>query len=219
MESKLYILGTPIGNLGDLSDRAKATLQEVDFVLCEDTRVTSKLMSVFEIVKPLESVHQHTEDKKLAKIIKKIKNGESAVFVSDAGMPGISDPGGRLVEFALKSEIEVIPIPGPSAVTAILSVSGFPADKFTFLGFAPHKKGRNKFFDEIEKTCHTVVLFESKHRIMKALDALPQNRKAVVGREITKLHETYYRGTIEEIKNRIENTKGEFTIVLAPKKF
>lgn len=218
-ETGLYIVGTPIGNLGDISKRALETLTSVDLIACEDTRVTRKILSSFEIDTPTTSYHQHSDDKKMNEIIDKIKSGMSVALVTDAGTPGISDPGGKLVEAAVKADIQIIPIPGPSAIITALSISGFPTDRFTFMGFPPHKKGRASYFGQIDLIEQTVALYESKHRILKTLEQLPQDRRIMVGRELTKLHESIYRGTASEIIEQINqtSTKGEFVIVLAPR--
>lgn len=215
----IYVVATPIGNLEDLSTRAKRVLREVDVILCEDTRVTQKLLSKLELKKTTESLHQHSTDAKLQKVIAAARASQNFALVSDAGTPNISDPGGKLIQLAAAAGVEIVPIPGPSAVTAALSISGFPADTFTFLGFPPHKKGRTKYFQAIEQIDHTAVLFESKHRIQKTLAELPQKRKAIVARELTKLHETIYRGAIQDIIEQLKQTsaKGEFVIVLAPR--
>lgn len=217
MKNKLYIVGTPIGNLEDITERARRILQEVDVVLCEDTRVTAKLLAKLDIDVKTETIHQHSSDKDIQQVIDRINEGRSMAFVSDAGTPNVSDPGGKLVARAIEAGIDVEPIPGVSAVTTALSICGFPADTYTFMGFPPHKKGRKTFSGTIEAIEHTVVLFESKHRIEKALQALPQNRQMMVGRELTKMHETIYRGTVPEILEQMGTKKGEFVIVLAPK--
>lgn len=215
----LYVVATPIGNVQDLSPRAREVLSSVDEILCEDTRVTRKLLERLEIDTPTSSIHQHSTDKELERVIDKLESGASLAYVSDAGTPNVSDPGGKLVAQAAGEAINIVTIPGPSAVMAALQVCGFPADSFTFLGFPPHKKGRQKFFNEIDEIDHTVVLFESKHRIMKTLEQLPQNRPMFIGRELTKMHESMYRGTAPEALKRLESdsTKGEFVIVLSPK--
>ena len=224
MAGVLYMVATPIGNLGDISVRANEVLGAVDFISCEDTRVTKKLVLHLGINKELVSLHHHTPESTLLKLVDRIKRGESAAYVSDAGTPGINDPGGKLIEEALKlfgDEISIIPIPGPSALTTILSISGFPAELFTYLGFPPNKKGREKFFKNIVQTEETVVFLESTYRIIKALETLKElmpNRKIVVGRELTKLYESVYRGTSEEVLEKIKkgSTKGEFVVVLSP---
>lgn len=215
----LYVVGTPIGNVQDLSPRAKEVLQSVDEILCEDTRVTSKLLQKLEIKKPVSSIHQHSTDPELERVANRLKDGANLAYVSDAGTPNVSDPGGRLVQFAAEHQIPVVTIPGPSAITAAIAACGFPADAFTFLGFPPHKKGRKTYFQQIDEIEHMVVLFESKHRILKTLSELPQDRKMFVGRELTKMHESMYRGVAPQITKELESgsSKGEFVIVLAPK--
>ncbi|MBU0531024.1 MAG: 16S rRNA (cytidine(1402)-2'-O)-methyltransferase [Candidatus Uhrbacteria bacterium] len=220
---KLYIVATPIGNLSDVSERALETLRNVDAILCEDTRVTSKLLSAYGIKKPLESFHQHSDAKKISKVLDRLET-EDLALVTDAGTPGISDPGGVLVVEAVKrfgEDITIVPIPGPSAVMAALSVSGFPADQFVFLGFPPHKKGRQKFFDQLNNINSTIVFYESTHRIEKTLAELEsrlEDRQIMLGRELTKLHESIYRGTTAEVTTKLksDSMKGEFVIVIAP---
>src|SRR3989338_5264724 len=171
MAGTLYIVATPIGNLGDISFRAIEVLKSVNHVLCEDTRVTRVLLDHYGITTPTISYHQHSEEKKVRKIRELLEEGKNLALVTDAGTPGISDPGNKLVEFLVRSsEFGVIPIPGVSAVVTALSISGFPTDKFIFLGFPPHKKGRKTFFKNISKIEDTVVFYESKHRILKALE-------------------------------------------------
>lgn len=216
----LYVVATPIGNMGDCSPRAKAVLEEADVILCEDTRVTAKLMATLELRKPLKTFHEHTDARRMHEIVAEILDGKTMALVSDAGTPGVNDPGGVLVAAAAKVGINVVPIPGPNAMATALSVSGVPADRYTFLGFPPHKKGRESFFRELEHIEHTLVMYESTHRIEKTLEALrPLNRRLVVCRELTKLHETIYRGSVDEVLERLKqtSTKGEFVIVIAPK--
>lgn len=220
----LYIVATPIGNLNDLSFRALDTLKSVDFILCEDTRVTKKLLSHYKINKPTISYHQHSKLQKLEKIKELLKEGKELALTSDAGTPGISDPGGQLAEYISQKlpDIKIIPIPGPSAVIAALSISGFPTDKFIFLGFPPHKKGRQKFWKELADYKYTVVFYESKYRILKSLKELREaagDREAVVGRELTKMYETIYRGSLDDMIEEIEKTtpRGEYVIVLNSK--
>jgi 16S rRNA (cytidine1402-2'-O)-methyltransferase len=220
----LYVVATPIGNLSDLSARGMKTLAAVDAILCEDTRVTSKLLAVIKVEKTLIAFHQHSDMKRTDEVIERLRNGETLALVTDAGTPGISDPGGKLVEAvvnAFGAEANIIPVPGPNAAIAALSVSGFPADRFLFLGFPPHKKGRQGYFKEIAGFDGTVAFYESTHRIMKTLQelgALVGDRPLVVCRELTKLHETTYRGTAGEVTKALEATsiKGEFVIVVAP---
>lgn len=212
-----------------MSERAKSVLSSVDAILCEDTRVTSKLLAAFGIRKPLVAYHQHSDAKREALILQRLKKGESLALVTDAGTPGISDPGGKLVKLVVDEmsnvgqnvNIRVIPIPGPCAAVAALSISGFPADEFVFLGFPPHKKGRKSFFTRLSVTGSTVVFYESTHRIEKTLAEIGQavgERRMVVCRELTKLHETIYRGTAAEVTAQLKSTsmKGEFVIVLCP---
>jgi 16S rRNA (cytidine1402-2'-O)-methyltransferase len=176
MTGILYIVATPIGNLGDTTKRAIDILKDVDFVFCEDTRVTKKLLNHFEINTPVDSYHQHSSTIKSKKILDILKNGQSVALVTDAGTPGVSDPGNELVDYIRNNskDIQIIPIPGASAVTTALSVSGFPTDKFVFLGFPPHKNKRKKFFEEVGSAKYTVVLYESSHRIQKAIKDLSE---------------------------------------------
>lgn len=214
----LFIVSTPIGNLGDISDRALTTLKEVDLVLSEDTRRTRKLLSHFDIKVPLESYHYHSDDKKKNRILDLLKEGKELALVSDAGTPGISDPGGKLIEFLVPKffNLKVVPIPGPSAVTAALSVSGFATNKFTFLGFPPKKRGRRKYFKDVLDREEVVVFFESCHRIIKTLEELNTSRDMVVCQELTKLHETIYRGSLDGILEDLKRAtiKGEFVVVI-----
>ena len=222
----LFIVATPIGNLEDLSMRALRILKEVDFILCEDTRVTKKLLEHCQIKKPLLSYHQHSKLKKVNYILELLKQGKNLALVSDAGTPGISDPGNLLVYEAierLREKVEIIPIPGPSAATAAASISGFPMDKFLFLGFPPAKRKRKKFFQEVIGSKYPVIFYESPYRIIKSLRDLQLisktynlKPKIVVCRELTKKFETIYRGEIEEVIKEIEKDiiKGEFVIIV-----
>ncbi len=220
MKPTLHIVATPIGNLSDMSPRVEEILRDSDIVLCEDTRVTRKLLERVESQGRAMSYHQHSGDGKMEEIAELLRQGNSMALVSDAGTPGINDPGGKLVEFLLYEfpELIVSPIPGPSAVVAALSISGFRAEVFTFLGFPPHKNKRQKFFKQLAEYKHTVVFFESCHRIHKALknlaDVIPEDRQVVVCRELTKMYETVYRGTIEEIIAMDIKDKGEFVVVV-----
>ncbi len=225
--SKLFIVGTPIGNLKDISERALETLRSVDAILCEDTRVTSKLLAAYDIRKPLVAYHQHADARRVNEILSMLEAGKSLALVTDAGTPSISDPGGNLVQAVaarLGVRVEIVPIPGPSALIAALSVSGFPADEFLFLGFPPHKKGRKTFFTHVASQETTVVFYESTHRILKSLAELRAaiaDRRVVVCRELTKLHETIYRGTTAQVTGGLQadSIKGEFVIVVCPKNF
>ncbi len=220
----LYIIATPIGNLKDITLRALEILKEVDFVLCEDTRQTLKLLNHYGISKPLISYFQHSKISKIEHIVDFLKQGKKLALVTDAGTPGISDPGNALIKHVTYNmkheEIKIVPIPGSSALTAALSISGFPTDKFIFMGFPPHKKGRQKFFKEIAEAKYTIVFYESVHRIIKALEQLKnvidENRQIVVCRELTKQFETIYRGNVSEVLDQIKDDKikGEFVIII-----
>lgn len=222
MAGTLYMVATPIGNLGDITSRALEILGLVSFIACEDTRVTKKLISHYGIGKELVSLHHHTPTGVLLKLVQRIKKGEDVAYVSDAGTPGLADPGGKLVDAAFKENIKIVPIPGPSAVTAALAIAGLPSNVYLFLGYPPHKKGRQSYWRQINEAEQTVVFFESTHRILKALNELYSfigDRKIVVGRELTKMHETVYRGNCLEVLEQINttSTKGEFVVVVAPK--
>lgn len=220
--NNLYIIATPIGNLEDITLRALNVLREVDLILCEDTRITKRLLDKYQINKPTLSYHQHSGLQKVNEIINLLKDGKNLALVSDAGTPGISDPGNRLVEEVAKQlpDTKIIPIPGPCAAIAALSISGFSTDKFVFLGFPPHKKGRETFFKNLAEEKRTVVFYESPHRILKCLNQLEQylesDRQIVVCRELTKMFETIYRGTIFDVQKQLENDKikGEFVVVI-----
>jgi len=220
MNGKLYILATPIGNLGDITLRALETLQNVDIILCEDTRVTKNLLEHFKIQKTLSSYHQHTEAKKIKEIISWLAEGKNIALVTDAGTPGISDPGGILIQQIVNSsqQIEIVPIPGPSAIVAALSISGFPTDRFVFMGFPPHKNKRQKYFKEVAAAESVIVFYESGHRIKKCLQELKETldprRQVLICREITKKFETIYRGTIVEIIENMQDERGEFVVVI-----
>jgi len=217
----LYIIATPIGNLEDITLRALRILKEVDLILCEDTRQTKKILNKYEINTPSISYHQHSKLDKVNKIIDLLEHNKDLALVSDAGTPGISDPGNRLIEHLVKNNIDVtiVPIPGPSAVISALSISGFPTDNFIFLGFVPHKKGRQTFFKKLAEEKRTVAFYESPHRIIKTLESLKEyipKKEVVVCRELTKIYETIYRGKPKEITKKItaDKIKGEFVIVV-----
>ena len=218
----LYIVATPIGNLADISPRAITVLSNADLILAEDTRVTRTLLEHYNIKKELLSYHQHSGRGIIDKVIDRLKEGKDIALVSDAGTPGINDPGNFLIQEILKEllDVKIVAIPGANAAVSALSISGFPTDKFTFLGFPPHKKGRQTFFRNIEAITHTVVIYESKHRIVKALEQLvPIERPLVVCRELTKQFETTYRGNAQEILLKMtgNNLLGEFVVVVGPK--
>lgn len=217
----LYIVATPIGNLADISLRALEVLKSVDIIACEDTRVTKKLLNHYKITTPTISYHQHSSDKKVGEIVNILEEGKDIALVTDAGTPGISDPGNKLVEKITMAQWDngsIVPIPGASAVTTALSISGFPTDKFLFLGFPPHKKRRQQFFQEVADSKYTVVFYESCHRIKKALQSLAEvlgeDRQVCVCRELTKKFESIYRGSINEILEMDISEKGEFVIVV-----
>src|SRR5680860_274816 len=223
--ANLFIIATPIGNLEDISLRALRILKEVDIILCEDTRVTRKLLLRYDIKTSVLSYHQHSQLKKINYIADLLEEGRDLALVSDSGTPGISDPGNKLIDFLVKKDIDltIIPIPGCSALITAASISGFPMDKFTFLGFPPHKKKRNKFFEELLKIKYPVVFYESPHRIIKTLEEITNKSQElnispeiIVCRELTKKFETIYRGTIEEVIKKIKDDKikGEFTVII-----
>lgn len=222
MTGKLHIVSTPIGNLKDITLRAIETLNEVDFILCEDTRVTSVLIKQYNIIKQLISFNAVSETKKIPMIIERLRNGQSYALVSDSGTPAISDPGIRLVSEAIKNGIEVISVPGATALIAALTISGLPTDSFVFEGFLPQKKGRQKKLDELTNEERTIVLYESSHRIDKLIDELVEyfpERYVVVCRELTKKFEETWRGYPPELKEKLneKTIKGEFVIVIANK--
>jgi len=224
--SILRIVATPIGNLEDLTLRALRTLKESDFILCEDTRVTKKLLDRYEITTPTISYHQHSGDIKVDKIISLLREGKNLALVTDAGTPGISDPGGKLVSLVRQefgSEVLIESVPGVSALSAAVSIAGSGFDRFLFLGFLPHKKGRQTMLKEIIASEHPVILYESKHRIVKLLEELEVVRvqtklQVMVARELTKLHESFYLGTaqsvLQEINSNPNNLKGEFVVLI-----
>ena len=222
MNGKLYIVSTPIGNLKDITLRALETLEAVDFILCEDTRITSRLLNHYNISKKLISFNAVSEKKKIPNVIARIKSGDNCALVSDAGTPAISDPGVRLVSEAIKEQIDVVPIPGSSAVITALTISGLPTDSFIFEGFLPQKKGRQKKLKDLAEEKRTIILYESTYRIKKLVDELHEympKRYVVVCRELTKKFEETWRGFPNEIKDVIDEkiSKGEFVIVVAPK--
>jgi 16S rRNA (cytidine1402-2'-O)-methyltransferase len=228
MPGSLYIVSTPIGNLKDITLRAIETLKEVDFIACEDTRVTSVLLKHFEIQessshgrKVLISVNAVNENSRINSVLEKINNGENCALVSDAGTPGISDPGVRLISQAIKEGIQVIPVPGVSAAITALSISGLPTDSFVFEGFLPQKKGRQKQLKELSEEKRTIIIYESTYRIEKLLNELNEympNRFIVVCRELTKKFEDVWRGFPEELLNSFSEkiSKGEFVVIISP---
>jgi 16S rRNA (cytidine1402-2'-O)-methyltransferase len=219
---KLFIVSTPIGNLKDISLRALETLKDVDFIICEDTRVTGNLLRHYEISKELISLNAFNESQKLHSVIQKILEGRNAALVTDSGTPTISDPGNRLISEAIKSNIELIAVPGASAVIAALSISGLPTDSFVFEGFIPQKKGRQKKLQQLANEERTIVIYESVYRIEKLINELIEfipERFIVVCRELTKKFEECWRGYPKELKDQLPKKviKGEFVIVISPK--
>jgi len=221
----LYLVATPIGNLDDMTHRAIKTLSEVDLIAAEDTRHSKRLLSHYEITTPMTSYHSHSGQGKVDKIIAELKAGKSVALISDAGTPGISDPAWTLIQAALKAEVTITPIPGASAFLTGLMGSGLPMNQFTYLGFIPAKKGRQTLFKSLLESERTTILYESPHRLLKSLsqmkEILGDERVAVVARELTKLHETFHRGTLAELHDHFEKTapKGEMVILLAPSNF
>lgn len=214
--SVLYVVATPIGNLGDITLRALEILKEVDLIACEDTRHTLRLLNHFEIKKPLISFHQHSKIQKVEQIISSINSGQKVALVTDAGTPGISDPGQTLINTAYKDNIRVVPIPGVSALTTLVSVSGLNNSEFEFIGFLPHKKGRQTKLKQIAQSHKPVIIYESPYRIKKLLNELQDvvgDQNVVIGRELTKKFEEIYRGKISEVLLTIKE-KGEFVVIV-----
>lgn len=222
-----YVIATPIGNLDDITGRAIKVLKSVDMIVCEDTRISKRLLNHYQIDKPLFSYHQHSNDQVIVKIKSLLQKNKNIAYLSDAGTPGISDPGGKLVATLygeLGDELNIIPIPGASAVVAALSVCGFPTDKFLFMGFVPHKKGRQTYLQQINNQDQTVVCFESVYRVekfLKEIQIFMPKRQLMLGRELTKKFECLYRGNAEEIAKKLgkDKIKGEFVVVFAPNNF
>lgn len=214
------MVATPIGNLEDITYRAVRILREVESVACEDTRVTQKLLARYDINKSLMAIHHHSAETVIENILKRVEEGESLAYVCDAGTPGVSDPGNKLVELAVARGITVVPIPGASAVTAILSVAGIDTQQFCFLGFVPHKKGRKTFFLRVTESQVPVVYYDSVHRIVKNLTLLAEtcpDMYVLIGRELTKQFEEIVRGSVAQaltyFKEHPEKIKGEFVVV------
>lgn len=233
MTGILSIVATPIGNLGDITLRALETLKNADAIACEDTRVTSKLLARYDIKKPLVIFHAHSGRSSLGRVFTLLGEGKRVALVTDAGTPGISDPGSKLVAAVrakfgppFVGEVRIETIPGPSALTASLSVAGLPSSDFLFLGFLPHKKGRQTLFKEIAAAKRMVVFYESPHRILKSLqslvEVLPPGRKVVVCRELTKIYEEVVSGSADEVLQHFLQpldklgVKGEFVVIVAP---
>lgn len=224
LDPGLYLVATPIGNLGDISIRAIETLLSVDLILAEDTRTTGNLLKKYEIPTPQRSYHIHNEHQILDDIIRNLAAGQRMALVSDAGSPGISDPGFLLVRECIKNEIEVFSIPGATALISALQVSGLPTDRFVFEGFLPVKKGRNTRLQELVEEKRTMVFYESPHKILKTLQDFSEvfgpDRNAFIARELTKLYEEKLRGTLTELIEHFSTIKpkGEFVICIEGKK-
>ena len=222
MTGTLYVVATPIGNLADLTFRAETTLKAVNLIAAEDTRTSRKLLMHYNIDSPLIAYHDNNEINQAKQLVKKLKNGDSIAIISDAGTPGISDPGYRIVNLARKENIEVVTIPGPSAVTAALSIAGIPTDHFYFEGFLPPKKGRKTRFQLLESLPVTVVIFESPQRVVRTLKDIHNywgNRIISVCRELTKMYEETFMGTVmdAELYFSTSKPKGEFVLLVAKK--
>jgi 16S rRNA (cytidine1402-2'-O)-methyltransferase len=223
VKGALYIVSTPIGNREDITLRALRILKEVDLIAAEDTRHTGLLLRHFGIQKPLTSYFEGNELKKREYILSKLEQGDQIALVSDAGTPGISDPGFRLIQTTIENQIPVVPIPGPSAVIAALSVSGLPSDAFLFKGFLPHKmKKRRDLLKELEDVRETIIFYESPHRISETLRDIYEvlgDREIVLTRELTKVYEEILKGKVSEIQNQTagRQLKGEITLVISGK--
>jgi 16S rRNA (cytidine1402-2'-O)-methyltransferase len=220
MSGILYIVGTPIGNLSDITLRAIETLKSADAVACEDTRVSAKLLNHLEVKKELISLHEHSSTAKIDKVIGLLKNGKTICYISDAGTPGISDPGGKLVSLARAEGVKIEVIPGPSALAAAVSVCGFVMSEFIFMGFLPHKKGRQTKLKNISLETRPVVLYESPYRIKKLLSELNEfvpEREVFVGRELTKKFEEHYVGLPSQLVNEVKD-KGEHVVIISGQK-
>lgn len=218
MIGKLYIVATPIGNLEDITLRALRVLKEVDLIAAEDTRQTLKLLNHYEINKPLISYHRHNEETKSEILIEKLRNGENIALVSDAGTPGICDPGEEVIKKAIEDNIEVIPIPGACAMINALIVSGISTKEFEFLGFLPlNKKLRRQKLKEIENSSKTIIIYEAPHKMKTTLGDLKEilkDRKIVLARELTKIHEEFIRKSIDELLSEIDTIKGEMILII-----
>lgn len=228
-QGTLSVVATPIGNLADITLRALEALKNADVIACEDTRVTAKLLARYSIEKPLLIFHAQSGRQSMTRILALLSEGKRVALVTDAGTPGISDPGTLLVRETrarLGSDIRIEALPGPSALTAALSIAGVPTDEFTFLGFLPHKKGRQTLFAEIAASPRTMVFYESPHRIEKALASLAEvltpKRTVLVFRELTKMHESVVEGTAEEVVEHFTahpgQVRGEFVVLVTPER-
>ncbi len=219
-KGRLFVVGTPIGNLEDITLRAIRILKEVDLIACEDTRRTQQLLNHYQIRTPTISYHEHNEMTRAPELVIKLEEGNNIALVSDAGMPVVSDPGFRLVHLAVRHAIPVVPVPGASAFVAALAASGMPVDKFRFLGFLPSKKAaRRKTLEEQKPATKTLVFFEAPHRVLEMLRdvrAILGDREVVMAREVTKVHEEFWRGTVSALLERVKGKtiRGEITLLL-----
>ena len=218
MSGTLYLVATPIGNLDDITLRAIKILNDVDFIAAEDTRHSLKLLNHLEISKPLISYHRHNEDVKSELLIDKLKDNKNIALITDAGTPGISDPGEEIVKQCIENNIKVVPIPGACAFVNALICSGLDTTEFTFLGFLPlNKKNRKEQLEKIKSCSSTSILYEAPHKLLstlKDLNEILENRKIVLARELTKIHEEFISGTASELLEKLENPKGEFVIII-----
>jgi 16S rRNA (cytidine1402-2'-O)-methyltransferase len=217
----LYVVSTPIGNLEDITFRAVKTLKEVDLIAAEDTRHSRILLERYEIKTPVTSFHAWTDNRKLEALITQLKEGKKIALITDAGTPGISDPGYVLIKAALEQKITIVPIPGPAAFLTALQASGVPTHHFLYLGFLPQKKGRQTLLKTFPSEKRTIVFYESPHRINKTLSelsAILDERQLVIARELTKIHEEFFRGTAKEALAHFsakKTPKGEFTVIIS----
>ena len=217
----LYVVATPIGNLEDITFRAVRILKEADLIACEDTRHTAKLLHHYGIDKPTVSYHEHNEAARAEELVAKLEQGMNVAQVSDAGMPGISDPGYRVIKLAIERGVQVVPVPGPSALVAALAASGLPTDSFQFLGFLPARSGeRRTLLESLRNAQQTTVVYEAPHRIAETMkdivELLGAERPVVLARELTKVHEEFIRGSAAEILQRVQkhDLKGEMTLLI-----
>lgn len=214
----LYVVATPIGNLDDITLRAIKILQEVDLIAAEDTRHTLKLLNHLDISKPLISYHRHNEEIRTEELIKELKTGKNIGLVSDAGTPGICDPGEEIIKKCIEESIKVVPIPGACAMINALITSGISTKEFIFLGFLPlNKKSRKEKLEEIKNANKTIILYEAPHKLKNTLNDLSdilQSREVVLARELTKIHEEYIRGTVKELMEKTDNLKGEMILII-----
>lgn len=218
MNGKLYLVATPIGNLEDITLRAINVLKNVDLIAAEDTRHTLKLLNHLEISKPLISYHRHNEEIRAEELIKELKTGKNIGLVSDAGTPGICDPGEEIIKKCIEESIKVVPIPGACAMINALITSGISTKEFIFLGFLPlNKKSRKEKLEEIKNANKTIILYEAPHKLKNTLNDLSdilQSREVVLARELTKIHEEYIRGTVKELMEKTDNLKGEMILII-----